>query len=228
MLNSCVKDRENTVVQLFCSLFRDTPNRSSRVNARGKKRFISVDVPNSANECLVEQKRLNQPAVLLQARVKLFKAHLQRIGADPFQGIGHLRKELYAAKLANVIIEQGSGIQVKGGPRVFTRQTIPEKLACHPQVNVKNAPIKIEEDLLSAPANIPYYQPAKRGRRLSQTSTSNSNRKQLNIQNGSPERVRSNGANDGFNFGQFRHRSSGQMDEPISVGRNRGQHTALQ
>ncbi len=71
-------------------------------------------------------------------------------------------------------------------------------------MDIHDAAIELDKDLLAAASNVLNHQTAERGGGRGEITARNAMRIELRILDCSPEDVRGDGTNDGFDFWQFR------------------------
>jgi hypothetical protein len=205
MLDSRTEDLNNLAIQFACPPFRDTIGRSARVNASRKENFIGINVADSTDEYLVQEQRLYRSFAVFEARIELIEIHLEGIGPDTIQRLGHSDKVLYAPELPYIIVEKRAIVKPKHSACILAGQSIPEQFPRHPKVYVKHATIEIEEDLLAPPANVLYHRSTKGRGSSPQTAPSDALRQQFSVLDRLTDDVRCDGSNNRLNFRKFRH-----------------------
>ncbi len=135
------------------SLAGKAAGRRTGMDACGEKRLVCIDISDSTQKCLVQEQRLDRTIPFPETSVEGFGFDQQRVGP----GLGYigrnLGKELHAAKLPDIVVDEDSAIQFEDGPGVFARSRIPEQIAGHPEMNIEEAAVEVYQDLLAVTAN---------------------------------------------------------------------------
>ena len=154
-------------------------------------------------------------AVPFEPGEKLFECDGERVGAGFGEEIRHFGVVFDAAELTDVVKDESAVVEFEDGAGIFGAFAIPEKLAGHTEVDVQNATVELHEDLLAAPAYALNFFASERFCSGGPWGASHAVGGELDVLDGVPGDVRRNGADDGFNFGEFGHGVCS-----ILVGRN--------
>ena len=106
--------------------------------------------------------------------------------------------------MAYIVIEQGAVVEREDGARVFAGFGVPKQLAGHAEMDIENATVEIDEDLLAATANVADDAAGERVRGFGEVRASHAMRRELRAFDAMPNKMRSDGAYNSFDFGQFR------------------------
>ena len=214
MKHRILQNLEQMRVHTVHTLFRETPDLRLRMNARREKHLIGIDVADSAQEPLVEQYRLHASAMLRQALDEIVESHGQGVWPDARQHLRHGGIEFHSPEHARVVIDQRSVFKLKDGSGVFRWLKVcfsggrPKQLSGHAQMDVKQAAIKVDENLFAATPDSLYSGSAEAGSSQGVVLARHSMREQNRGLNRFPVDVRRNRADHGFDFGKLRHISS--------------------
>lgn len=173
------------------------------MHARGKEKFIRIDVADASYEGLVKKRGLDSPAPLLQTVQESIELEPKRVRTLIGDGIRKSRKELKAAKLSHVIVQQKSIVQLQQRARVFARFGIPEQFARHPKMNIKDALIEIDKDLLACPAHSCDPGPIKTRDGHTEIAARDAMGTHFGTGNGMSEQMAPDRTDDRFNFREF-------------------------
>ncbi len=91
---------------------------------------------------------------------------------------------------------------------MFAGCSIPEQIARHAEVNVKQAAIQLDENLLAVAADTGDLRPAQRSDCCPPVAASNASRRERNTPNPLADDVADNGTDYSFDFGKFRQAGS--------------------
>src|SRR5579875_1688593 len=142
--------------------------------------------------------------MLLQARVEVGEIDTQRIGADALEQLGESFEKFDTAELTDVVIYQGSVVELEQRARVLAGCGVPQQFAGHAEVDVEDAVIEIDENLLAAPADPLNDASGQPLRRLRMAAARHALRIEFGALDGAAGQMRRNRSNYGFDFGQFR------------------------
>ena len=88
MANCRLENLDEMVVQRFGALAREAAGGRARVNARGEKQFIGVNVTDATEKGLIQEKRLDGPTAAFQARIEFFEIDRKGVRADALDCVG--------------------------------------------------------------------------------------------------------------------------------------------
>ena len=187
-------------MQFLRALVGDSAGLGSWMNPCRKQRFVRINIPNTAYECLVQQQRLYVPAVAPQPFNEIRRTHRQCVGPGSRQKCRRFRKKFYPSELPDIVINHRPVIKLEYRSRVLRAHAVPKQFSGHPQVYVQNALGQFEEDLFAAPAHAFNRRAPQSGNRSREIAARNPTRRQFDMQNSSPQHMRRDRANNCFNF----------------------------
>ena len=170
------------------------------MNACREEKFVGVYVSHSRNEGLIQQQRFNRAAPLFQSRMERREVDVESVRPSLREFVGERFEELEAAELADVVEDQQTVVEFEQGARVFVGWSIPEQLARHAEVDVKNSAVEIDEDLLPAAANALNCRPGESAFSQREIASGDAMRPDFGAQNRPALDIGRDRANDGFNF----------------------------
>src|SRR5450755_696397 len=170
------------------------------MNPCGEQKLVRVYVSHSRNERLIQQQRFNRAAPLFQSRMERREVDVESVRPSLREFVGERFEELEAAELPDVVEEQQTVVEFEQGARVFVGWSIPEQLARHAEVDVKNSAVEIDEDLLPAAPNTLNGRPGESAFSQRELAAGDTMRPDFGAQDRPALDVRRDRANDGFNF----------------------------
>lgn len=173
------------------------------MQASGKQRFVRIDVPDTRDERLIQQKRLDVPFMALQSFEKFGKIYRKSVWPGTLESLRQFAHEFEPSELADVVIDQCSRVELENGARIFARLGVPQQLAGHPEVHIQHATIQVEVDLFAAAVNAENGRAGETLDRLAEVSPRDAARGHRSMTNGLAQHVGRDGTNDRFDFGQL-------------------------
>lgn len=173
------------------------------MDGRGEQGFVGINVADTADKGLVEKKSFDGDAALLQAFEEFVEGDLQSVGADSCEGGRQGGKKLDAAKLADVVIDQRTAIEMEIGAGVFAAVGVPQEFPRHAEVDVEDATIEFNQDLFAMTADPFNAAAGEGGGGFSKATACDAVRVEFGVVNRAADNVGRDGADDGFDFGEF-------------------------
>ena len=100
-----------------------------------KQGFVGVDIPQTAQESLVQQQGFDARLAAFQSRREILERHLQRLGAQAGDTQGEFLAEFEAPELAAVVEEQNSAVEGENHVRVPGRLATQQQAASHAEMD---------------------------------------------------------------------------------------------
>ncbi len=166
---------------------------------------------------MIEQQRFDVAFVTLQTIGEFGEADGEGVGSGALEEVGHFRIKFDAAELAHVIEDQGAVVEFEDGADVFGKGAIPEELAGHAEVHIKDPAIEVQENLFAAAADGGDGSAGEGFRGGGEGRAGDAMRQDFGVQNGVTGDIRRDGTNDGFYFREFGHGILGDVDEDGAV-----------
>jgi len=91
-------------------------------NPGAEERFIGVDVPDAADESLVQQQRLDAGSAAAKIAGEVQSGDLERLRAEAAHASGEILVHLNGAELAAVVKLEHAAVQREDGVGVFARR----------------------------------------------------------------------------------------------------------
>jgi hypothetical protein len=196
--------------------WRQPARRRPRMNARRKQTFIRINIADSRHKRLIEQQRLDAPAMGAQTLLELFQADRERIRrAVPARR--QLAQIFESPELARIVENQNSVLKFHQRACMLARPAAPQQFSRHAQMSINRSPVELDENLLAQPPDAQDPASRQRLRRPPQTAPRDQFRKTLRAHNPAPRQYRRQRTDYGFNFGQFRQDFLRQIGEYIAA-----------
>jgi hypothetical protein len=109
------------------------------VNAGAEQGFIGVDVPEAADEFLVEKQGFHARLALAQELDEGFEIDVEGIGSQLGYAAGQYLADFHAAELAAVFVLKNAPVKREDDVRMLRQRRVDEELAGHTQMDEQEA-----------------------------------------------------------------------------------------
>ena len=129
------------------------------MKAGSKEGLVGVDVPNTSQERLVEQQRLEPGSAGSQPGHKLHSGDRQRVGAESLR---LACEPADGAELPHIVEQDRAAVQHQDHARVRAWRGAGQQFSCHPQMNGQQPLVEVEKDVLAVAADVANRLPRRR------------------------------------------------------------------
>lgn len=144
----------NRAMQVRGACAADAGGDSARMDARLEEHFVGIDVAETPEESLIQQKRFDTRVPAAQSFDEVEQRDAERIGTEcgdtRGQGIGILD----AAELSGVVVEQSAVVEVKDSVGVSRARGIDEEFSRHAEMNDEDAEVEFDDDEFAVAADV--------------------------------------------------------------------------
>src|SRR5438105_2970330 len=85
----------------------------------------------------------------LQSCIEFVEGDAQGVGAAALENLRTDFKKFHSSELAHVVVKQCAIVQYKKRAGVLTGVSIPQQFACHSEMDIQDAAVQVDQDLLA-------------------------------------------------------------------------------